>query len=249
MMKRSTLTVMILPTVRKACAFAIPSFLALALSFQAKGQDLYPERSKDVADVIVAPVLEADQFRPWMVTAHYSQLDLILPGKYGIAIARRGSERTAIEFEYTHGSFVPFFIDDIGKFTEDRFSILRRFAQEDGAGFQWFYGAFYHRFQLKIGDALLSRLSGGTYPSADVVSIGGLGAMVGIGYRWIFKDKFVLGLDAVTWSQPFLTTSKDTKFLDVVTNADDRSKVDTAVRVMQYFPRFSVAKVEFGFRF
>ena len=203
---------------------------------------------KDVKETVVVPVLNEIAFKPWLLKVHYSYLDLILPGKYGFALGRRGTETSMWELEYTHGSFTPFFIDDIGKFTEDRISILRKFGSHGVEGFTWFYGAFYHRFKLEIGNALLSRLTG-VYPSADVISISGLGLVAGVSYGWLFKEKYFLGIDAITYSQPLVTLSRETKFLDVVTNSSDRDKVDTGISVMQYFPRFAVAKIVLGYNF
>lgn len=203
---------------------------------------------KDLKETVVVPVLTEAEFKPWLLKVHYSYLDLILPGKYGFAVAHRGTENSMWEIEYTHGSFTPFFIDDIGKFTEDRISVLRKFGSHGVEGFTWFYGAFYHRFKLEIGNAILSRLTG-TYPSADVISISGLGLEIGASYGWLFKEKYFLGIDAITYSQPLVTLSRDTKFLDVVSNANDRDKVDAGVSVMQYFPRFAVAKIVLGYNF
>lgn len=197
----------------------------------------------------IAKAVVAETFRTWTILGHYSQIDLILPAKMGLAIGRRDSERSMWEFEFTHGRFTPFFIEDIGTFTEDRYTIKRRMTGEDGAGFQWFYGLFYQKFDLSIGNALLSRLTGGSYPSVDLISIGGIGTTIGVGYRWIFKKNFLLGVEALAWSQPLFTTSKDTKFLDIVSNQNDRDNANTAVRVMQYFPRVTVAKIELGCTF
>ena len=203
---------------------------------------------KDVKDTVVVPVLVESAFKPWLLKLHYSYLDLILPGKYGFAVARRGTENSMWEIEYTHGSFTPFFIDDIGKFTEDRISILRKFGSHGVEGFTWFYGAFYHRFKLEIGNVLMSRLVA-NYPYADVISISGLGVVAGVSYGWLFKEKYFVGIDAITYSQPLATLSRETKFLDVVSNSNDRDKVDTGISVMQYFPRFAIAKIVLGYNF
>ena len=92
---------------------------------------------------VVESILIAEAFRPWMISVHYAYADLILPGKYGFKVSRRDTATSQWEAEYTHGSFTPLFINDIGKFTEDRVSLIRRFGAGGLAGFQWFYGAFY----------------------------------------------------------------------------------------------------------
>lgn len=235
-----------------SCAFLFVMSAAMPAAMSASSttsSETPKESTEQVKDTVVEPILEAIDFRPWVVTAHYSFFDLVLPSKYGAAIARRTSDTAMWEFEYTKGNFIPFLIDDLGSFSEERLSLIRRHTSQPGHGFQWFYGAFYHRFKLQIGDALLSRLTGGYYPSADVISIAGLGFTLGFGYRWLIKEKFVIGIDALAWSQPLFTTTKETKFLDFVTNQTDREHVDTAVRVMQYFPRFAAAKLSVGYNF
>lgn len=203
---------------------------------------------EEVVETVIEPVLILSAFRPWLVAIHYSYLDFVLPGKYGIKVSRRDTSTSMWELEYTHGSFTPFFISDIGKFTEDRISLVRRNGANGVAGFQWFYGAFYQNFKLEIGSALLNRLNG-TYPSADLISISSLGAMIGVGYGWLIKEKFLIGIDAITYSQPLIQVGRDTRFLDVVSDATDRDKVEAGVKIMQYLPRLSVAKIVFGYGF
>lgn len=207
------------------------------------------KKNETVKEVVVEPIVEAAKFRPWIVSAHYSFFDMILPSKYGASIARRTSDTAMWEFEYTRASFVPFLIDDIGLFTEERFSLIRRHTSEVGQGVQWFYGLLYHRFKVQIGDALLNRLSAGYYPSADVISLAGLGFTIGLGYRWLIKEQFVISVDGIAWSQPVISTKHETKFLDVVTNQNDRDNVEKAVRLIEYLPRFALAKISVGYNF
>lgn len=211
-----------------------------------------PDSPANVPQAPSRPSLESPTakggFSPWIISAHFSYLDLILPGKYGVAVERRDTEKSTIELEYTHGSLTPFFISDLGRFSEDRISLLHRFGRQGIAGFQWFYGAFYHSFKIEIGNALLSRLTT-YYPAADVLSISGVGAVIGVGYRWFVSDNFVLGLDAITYSQPIFTLSREAKFLDVVTDPGDRDKVESGLNVVRFFPRLAVAKVAIGYVF
>ncbi|CAN5635578.1 hypothetical protein BH10BDE1_BH10BDE1_10790 [soil metagenome] len=225
------------------------ALFVLASNAVAQSEAILPVPSGDTEKMIVTPVLEADAFRPWVLTAHYSLLDLLVPNKIGVALARRTTDRTLWQIEYSTGSFSPFFISDVGQVTEERISLAHRFSGAGGGGFQWFYGAFYQKLRLHVGSAMLSRLSGGGYPSADLISMSGLGLQLGIGYRWIISEKFLVGFDIVSWSQPLTTVSRETKFLDVATNQNDRDQIETAVRLLQYFPRFAVAKFELGYMF
>ena len=224
------------------------ALIAFASVFTSFGSQAFAQQP-DVQAVVVEPVIEADQFRPWIITGHYSLLDLMLPNKIGLAVEHRDSSNTSWAFEFSHGSFSPFFIKDLGSFTEDRFTLSRRLSGANGAGFQFFYGAFYQKFKLAVGGEMLNRISGGYYPYADVVAIDGFGAMVGLGYRWMLGGKYVIAIDGIAWSQPLVTTVKDVKFLEASTNQNDRSDIETGVRLMEYFPRFAVAKLSVGYAF
>lgn len=204
---------------------------------------------RDTQTEIVEPILNADRFRPWILTGHYSFLDLLIPSKLGLAVELRNDSRRSWVLEYSHGSFVPFFVEELGSFSETRWSLTRRHSGEDGAGFQFFYGGFYQTFQLSIGDALLSRLSSGTVPHADMVSISSFGSVVGVGYRWLIEEKFVIAIDGIAWSQPLITTSKENEFLRFATNQKDREDIENLARVVEYFPRFATAKLTLGYAF
>lgn len=185
----------------------------------------------------------------WSLTGHYSPIDLLIPSKMGAALEYRKSQEASWELEYTSGSIkVPFIIKDLGEVSESRISLMRRLGQEV-RGFQFFYGVFYQNFKLHIGNAILNRITGGVYPSIDLVEISSLGATIGLGYRWLLQDKYILGLDGAAWAQPFINTKRSVPFLDVATDANDRDNVETAVRFIQYFPRFYVLKLTFGVRF
>lgn len=208
-----------------------------------------PSADTETQVEIVEPVLKADRFRPWIVTGHYSFLDLVVPNKLGLAVEHRENSRRSWVLEYSHGSFSPFFVKDLGSFSETRWSLTRRHSGEGGKGFQFFYGGFYQTFKLAVGGALLNRLTSGAYPHADLVSIEGIGSVVGIGYRWLVDERFVIAIDVISWSQPLITTSKENEFLRVATNPGDRDDIENLARVVEYFPRFAAAKLTFGYAF
>ncbi len=203
--------------------------------------------------LIIAIAFESEELKAeeaeWTATAQVSILDLVVPNKFGLAAARRAPDGSMWQVEYLTGTFSPFFISDVGAVTESRLSLSRRFTAPDGGGFLWYYGAFFQKLRMSVGSALLSRLTGGGYPSADLISLTGIGLQTGFGYRWIFSEQFIVGLDIASWSQPLITISRETTFLDVATNPSDRENIETAVRILQYFPRFAVAKLELGFTF
>lgn len=204
--------------------------------------------SKAIGNEAKAETKPESRSRDGLVSIHYAPFDFILPSKIGGTLGWRSAEKKSWEFEYTRGSVaIPFLIKDLGKLEEDRFTLARRWGGIEGFGFS--LGVFYHRFKIHIGDELLNRLSNGTYPSVDLLAIEGIGAMLGLGYRWVFKQSIVLGLDLFSWSQPLITTKRQAAFLDVVSNQNDRDNIDSALKVMQYFPRFSALKLSLGYAF
>lgn len=190
-----------------------------------------------------------NEFQPWLLNVHYSPLDFLIPSKTGAAVLYRTSKDSAWELEYSNGSVkVPFIIKDLGEVAETRISLNRRHSN-GGAGFQFFYGLFYQSFTLRLGNEILSRVTGGAIPSIELIEIGSVGASIGLGYRWHLKDRYVLGVDGAAWAQPMMNTKRSTPFLDAATNTTDRDNVDTAVKLIQYMPRFSLLKVSAGVEF
>ncbi len=209
----------------KSNSISQPILLALAFVLTLSGgSPSFAEVTSDTeTQILIAdPVLKADRFRPWILTGHYSLLDLVVPNKLGIAVEFRDESRRSWVLEYSRGSFSPFFVKDLGSFAETRWSLTRRHSGEGGRGFQFFYGGFYQTFSLAVGGALLNRITSGAYPHADLVSIESLGTVIGIGYRWLIDDRFVIAIDGIAWSQPLITTAKDNEFLRVATNPNDR---------------------------
>lgn len=87
------------------------------------------------------------------------------------------------------------------------------------------------------------------YPSIDLVSIEALGFNVAIGNRWTFDHNITLGIDWISWAQPVAVTNKKSAFLDSSANEEDKDDVDTALKIISYFPRFSFLKLQLGILF
>lgn len=201
------------------------------------------------APAALPPEAPKSEFQPWLFNVHYSPIDFLIPSKTGAAALYRTSKDSAWELEYSNGSVkVPFIIKDLGEVSETRISLNRRHSN-GGIGFQFFYGLFYQSFTLRLGNEILSRVTGGAIPSIELVEIGSVGATIGLGYRWRLKDRYVLGVDGAAWAQPMVNTKRSTPFLDAATNSTDRDNVDTAVKLIQYMPRFSLLKFSAGVEF
>ena len=179
----------------------------------------------------------------------YSPLDLIIPSKIGATIGLNGNADSTWELEYLKGSIsVPFLVKDLGKMSDERISIIRR-SYLGTNSFNFSYGLSYYDFTLHLGDALLSRMTYGKYPSIDLVEIQSLGFNIGIGNRWTFAKNISFGVDWISWSQPVYTISRKSEFLKYATNQQDRADVDKGLRAIAYFPRLTLLKLQLGVTF
>src|SRR5690606_30674611 len=143
---------------------------------------------------------------------NYSPLDLLIPSKYGGTIGYTQNADTSWEFEYLKGSVsVPFLVDDLGKMTDERFSIIRR-SYLGSNSFNISYGLTYFDFSMHLGNKLLDRVTGGGYPAIDLVEVQSLGLNLGIGNRWIFNKNITFGVDWISWAQPFYVMKKKSAF-------------------------------------
>jgi hypothetical protein len=185
----------------------------------------------------------------YFALANYSPLDLLIPSKFGFTLGYIKSADKTWEFEYLRGSIsVPFIVQDLGKMTEERFSVIGR-SYFGGNSFNFSYGLSYFDFSLHLGDKLLNRVTGGDYPSIDLVEIQTLGFNLAIGNRWSFKRKVTFGIDWISWAQPVYVTNKKSAFLDYASNQQDKDDVDAAMKLIAYFPRLAFLKLQLGILF
>lgn len=180
---------------------------------------------------------------------NYAPLDLLIPGKYGFTAGLYQSSDRSWEIEYLKGDLsIPFIVKDLGKMTDDRFSVIRRIGIGE-SGFNISYGFSYFGFSLHLGDRLINGVTGGTYPSLDLVEIQSLGGNLGLGNRWNLDHHITLSVDWISWSQPLFVTSRKSVFLDRATNQKDKDDVDDTMKIITYFPRLSLLKLQIGVAF
>lgn len=185
----------------------------------------------------------------FFILGNWAPYDLIIPSKFGATLGLVRSEQKTWELEYMRGSVsVPSIIEDLGKMTDTRISLMAR-SYSDRNSFNLSYGLSYFDFSMTLGDKLLNRVTGGNYPALDLVQVQSLGAHFGIGNRWVFKKNFTLGVDWISWSQPLIILKKNNTFADYATNKKDKDDVETAVNIISYFPRISALKLQLGFSF
>lgn len=209
----------------------------------------------DTADSDQAPAAQPGtskdlrgQFK-WNVSGIYAPVDLILSNKLGVSAAYQPDATYSYEVEYVRGSLsVPFIIEDLGKVTDERLSLLVR-SYSSRNSFNFIYGLMYSKFAIRLGDDILNRVTGGSYPSIDLLETQALGAVIGLGNRWHIRDRFTLTVDWASLYQPLYVFGEKKDFLKYATNENDKDDVETAMDIISYFPRFSFVKLELGVSF
>jgi hypothetical protein len=185
----------------------------------------------------------------YVALLNYSPLDLLIPSKIGLTLGLVNGTEQTWELEYLKGSVsVPFVIEDLGKMTDERISLIGR-SYFNNNSFNFSYGLSYFDFSLHLGDKLLNRVTGGNYPSIDVVQVQALGFNMAVGNRWVFDKNMTFGVDWVSWAQPVSVIKKNSSFLDYATNQEDRDDVEKAINFISYFPRLAFFKLQFGMSF
>jgi hypothetical protein len=179
----------------------------------------------------------------------YSPIDLIIPNKVGLHIAWKKSTTEFWEFEALSGKVaVPYLIADLGKMTDNRYSLLLR-TKESDSSFNLTYGVTFFDFSIVLGDRFLNSLSGSQAFAVDVVQEQSLGVSFGFGNRWNLGDSSYVGVDWFTWSQPLISINNKAPFLDRSAQTTEKDDVERATKILSYFPRISLLKVYLGFRF
>lgn len=184
--------------------------------------------------------------------AHYSYLDLVIPGKYGLTFSMNSADRTAqYEIQYLRGSVsVPFVIQDLGSMTEQRLSFLKRNFSST-SNFNWFYGISYNKFDIELGPKYLGSLAPGqNIANYKLMNIETLGFDLGLGHRWYYKNGFTIAVDWAAISQPLALLKREAPYTEASnTSQDNQDNADKALKVISYFPRFSFLKFTLGYSF
>ncbi|AZZ36615.1 hypothetical protein CIK05_07370 [Bdellovibrio sp. qaytius] len=181
-------------------------------------------------------------------TLNFAPVDLILPSKFGLTAGYVETPDQTWEFEYLKSSVsVPFVVDDLGSMTDERFSIIKRdyFGTET---FNLNYGLSYYRFKVHVGNKYLASVSSNA-PDVDLMQIDSLGFNVGIGNRWIFSNRWIVGMDWASWSQPVVTTRYNDKYADLTNNPDDKDKAKKFLKLISWVPRITLLKLQIGYSF
>ncbi|MES2963244.1 MAG: hypothetical protein V4760_05095 [Bdellovibrionota bacterium] len=183
-----------------------------------------------------------------VILGNLAPIDLIVGPKLGLSLGWVQSASRTLELEYVKGSIKAPFIKELGEVSDTRISLMSRsYSARNSFNFTW--GVSYMALNGRIGDELLSRLSGGSIPNVEFIGIESVGLTAGIGNRWIFSRGITFGVDWFTWSQPIIVTKKEAKFLDYVSNQNDKDNMQKAIDLISVIPHFSLLKLQFGMTF
>ncbi|WP_409480115.1 hypothetical protein [Pseudobdellovibrio sp. HCB154] len=225
--------------------------LAFSSSVFADTQEKIVEAFKESKDQVVQALSHSRLVRQnsnYFATGNFAPVDLILPSKFGLTLGVVNDVDCTWELEYLKSSVsVPFLVDDIGEMTDERLSLIRRnyFGTET---FNLSYGLSYNRFKMHIGSKYLAYIAT-NIPDVDLMQIDSLGFNVGIGNRWIFSNRWMVGVDWASWSQPVFTTKYNNKYSDYATDEDSKDTVDTVAKLIRWVPRITLLKLQVGYSF
>ncbi len=235
------------------------SFLfSVTLVCSAQAENAEPSTQEKVTEAVQSGVEQVQkalshsrlirQNSDYFTTLNFAPIDLVLPSKFGLTAGFVSDADFTWELEYLKSSVsVPFIIEDLGEMTDERLSVIRRnyFGTET---FNLSYGLSYYKFKLHIGNKYLSSVVANA-PDVDLIRVESLGFNIGIGNRWIFSNRWMVGVDWISWAQPVLTTRNNNKFADVATDEDVKDTSKTLVKLVSWVPRITLLKLQAGYSF
>lgn len=226
-------------------------FSSSAFAEEQNTKEKIVEAFKESKDQVVQALSHSRMIRQnsdYFVSGNFAPIDLILPSKFGLTLGTVTNADYTWELEYLKSSVsVPFLVDDIGEMTDERFSVIRRnyFGTET---FNLSYGLSYNKFKVHIGSKYLAYVAT-NIPEVDLMQIDSVGFNVGIGNRWIFSNRWMVGVDWASWTQPVFTTRYHNKFNDFATDEDSKDTVDTVAKLIRWVPRITLLKLQVGYSF
>lgn len=218
---------------------------------KAVGEDLVKDAEKATNAVLDAyrnsseAAFDSRKKNTATILLSYSPLDLVLSSKLGANIAWHADADVLYELDYSYSS-VKASIEsvDLSKMSETRISLLKR--KFNGGTFNWYWGAHYNALNAHFNSQWMGTAPNGT---SDLLDVQTLGLSIGVGHRWVFKENFSFGIDWFSWAQPLVILTKKADFLDATTNSNYKDDVDTALKVIGYFPRWAAFKLYLGYSF
>jgi hypothetical protein len=184
-----------------------------------------------------------------VILGHYTVFDLFIPGKQGFTLGYQSSEQHSWEVEFQRAKIaVPLLIEDFGSVEERRISLLRR-SYWDNNSFSLYYGLTWDSLEIKLGSALVEKLSLGKVEQRNLLSIETIGLGFGVGNRWMAWSNFSYGVDWIGVSQPVFLLKKETSIIADHKDSKEARDIDRSLDIIRFTPRIQLLKIQAGFMF
>lgn len=197
------------------------------------------------------PTSDSPFFKPKALGAAliFSPLDLIVPKKLGLGGSFRDLDaHLEYDLEYLSARFVPFFVSDLGAFSEQRLSLVRR-SFGTRSSFYYHWGVSHLTTRLEFGRELLKRVVTG-YPHLLAFETQSLGLQLGMGNQWLISnDRFSFRIDWFSLTQPLYTLKRDIPVLAYLQDQDSERLVEGAVALSQWMTRLTFLKLQVTYLF
>lgn len=223
----------------------------MALSFSGYAQEESIQKIEESAKQLQQSVKRTPKYRNEhrITTAlNYSFLDVWTLGKFGASASWQLTER-AWELNYQRGSFgLGVFVADIGKITEQRLQFFTR-SYGSRTSFNWFYGIFYDDVKVRLGNDILNKVSQGSYPNVDLMTMQTAGVTWGFSNRWQRRDGLSFGIDWFEINIPLTTIDQDVPILGSDAENGDKTRIRDALEFFENIPTAALARVYVGYSF
>lgn len=151
----------------------------------------------------------------------------------------------ALEAEFGRGHFgAGMYGFNLATVTEYRYSLLaRRFI---GNSFHWIFGLYKDDFRARLGSDYLDSMSD---TSIDDMKVEILGATIGFGNRWQWRNGLTMGMDWVRTNIPIFDRKVDDGVLDKIDDESDHDRVKKVINRVVSVPSFTLFGIYLGYTF
>ena len=236
------------PSTSNANTQTLPSTYSNNQNFKDQALDSFNTRLKELQMMGLESKAHRENSK-FLVLGSFAWIDPIIPGKIGFTAGYLPNSNTSFELDYLRGSVaLPGFLSYLGSITDQRVSLLSR-SYFGSNSFNISYGLSYMDLSMTLGDELIGRVPGVSLASISLIKIQTLGVNIGIGNRWVVWKSLTLGCDWIYLNQPLALLKREDTFLNYATNTNDRDTVETGLKVLTYFPRLGLLRVQLGATF
>jgi hypothetical protein len=151
----------------------------------------------------------------------------------------------SLEAEFARGHFgAGLYGFNLASVNEYRYSLLaRRYL---GNSFHWIFGLYKDDFRASFGSDYLDDMSD---TSIDDLKVEILGATLGVGNRWQWKNGLTMGMDWVRTNIPIFDRKVDDGVLKNLEDVSDHDRVKKVINRVVSVPSFTLFGLYLGYTF